>query len=220
VRRVRKVWRVWRGAVPEDGRQRTEDGGAEGGGAAPRIKPRPCSGRWERIRSTFARRLAYEPRNSASNDRRSVGSYGRQGGALQEIVIYEAPGRKIEVQVHTDSLWLSLTQMASLFGVNKPAISLSISRISTPPASWTGRQLFPKWKRFSRRAAQPEGYLDPCGRHSHPGRELMDAEARPVSAGRAVAGPRPVWGRRKRAMRDPESARRCHFTRRVAFCRS
>jgi hypothetical protein len=51
---------------------------------------------------------------------------------LQEIVIYEAPGRKIEVQVHTDSLWLSLTQMASLFGVNKPAISLSISRIFGP----------------------------------------------------------------------------------------
>ncbi|MBU4074745.1 MAG: hypothetical protein KKF28_05070, partial [Proteobacteria bacterium] len=38
---------------------------------------------------------------------------------LNEIVIYDAPGRKIEVQVHTESLWLSLTQVAVVFGVNK-----------------------------------------------------------------------------------------------------
>jgi hypothetical protein len=46
-----------------------------------------------------------------------------------EIVIYQAPGRKIEVQVRTESLWLSLTQMAILFGVNKPAISKHLKNI-------------------------------------------------------------------------------------------
>lgn len=50
---------------------------------------------------------------------------------LQEIVIYDAPGRKIEVQVRTESLWLSLTQIAVLFGVNKPAISKHLKNIYT-----------------------------------------------------------------------------------------
>ncbi|MBU2027895.1 MAG: virulence protein RhuM/Fic/DOC family protein [Pseudomonadota bacterium] len=48
---------------------------------------------------------------------------------LNEIVIYDAPGRKIEVQVHTESLWLSLTQVAVVFGVNKPAISKHLKNI-------------------------------------------------------------------------------------------
>ena len=48
---------------------------------------------------------------------------------LKEIVIYDVPGRKIEVQVHTESLWLSLTQVAVLFGVNKPAISKHLKNI-------------------------------------------------------------------------------------------
>jgi len=48
---------------------------------------------------------------------------------LQEIVIYDAPGRKIEVQVRTESLWLSLTQIGALFGVNKPAISKHLKNI-------------------------------------------------------------------------------------------
>lgn len=48
---------------------------------------------------------------------------------LKEIVIYDAPGRKIEVRVRTGSLWLSLTQIAVLFGVNKPAISKHLNNI-------------------------------------------------------------------------------------------
>ena len=48
---------------------------------------------------------------------------------LKQIVIYDAPGRKIEVQVCTESLWLSLTQVAVLFGVNKPAISKHLKNI-------------------------------------------------------------------------------------------
>lgn len=46
-----------------------------------------------------------------------------------KIAIYEMPGRKIEVQVHTESLWLSLAQIAALFGVNKPAISKHLKNI-------------------------------------------------------------------------------------------
>ncbi|MBU2252962.1 MAG: virulence RhuM family protein, partial [Proteobacteria bacterium] len=46
---------------------------------------------------------------------------------LNEIVIYDAPGRKIEVQVRTESL--SLTQVAVLFGVNQPAISKHLKNI-------------------------------------------------------------------------------------------
>ena len=49
----------------------------------------------------------------------------------QEIIIYDAPGRKVEVQVHTVSLWLSLAQIAALFGVNKPAISKHLKNIYT-----------------------------------------------------------------------------------------
>jgi hypothetical protein len=45
------------------------------------------------------------------------------------------------------------------------------------------------------------------------------AETKPVSASRGVAGPPPAWGRR-RAGRGPESAHRCHFTRRVTLCKS
>jgi prophage maintenance system killer protein len=48
---------------------------------------------------------------------------------LNEIVIYSTPGKKIEVQMHTESLWLSLTQVAGLFGVNKPAVSKHLKNI-------------------------------------------------------------------------------------------
>ena len=48
---------------------------------------------------------------------------------IKGIVIYDVPGRKIEVQVRTESLWLSLAQLAILFGVNKPAISKHLKNI-------------------------------------------------------------------------------------------
>ena len=49
--------------------------------------------------------------------------------SVYEMAIYQMPDRTIEVRVCADSLWLSLSQIASLFGVNKPAISKHLKNI-------------------------------------------------------------------------------------------
>lgn len=49
--------------------------------------------------------------------------------SVYEMAIYQMPDRTIEVRVCAESLWLSLSQIANLFGVNKPAISKHLKNI-------------------------------------------------------------------------------------------
>jgi prophage maintenance system killer protein len=50
---------------------------------------------------------------------------------MNEIVIFEASARQVEVHLKGDSLWLTQNQMAELFDVQKPAISKHLKNIFT-----------------------------------------------------------------------------------------
>ena len=53
------------------------------------------------------------------------------GGGRGEIVIYQPAegGGRLEVRLEEETLWLNLSQIAALFGVNKPAISKHLKNI-------------------------------------------------------------------------------------------
>ncbi len=48
---------------------------------------------------------------------------------IQDIVIYKDKDKTVEVQLNSDTVWLSLSQIAYLFDVQKPAISKHIKHI-------------------------------------------------------------------------------------------
>jgi len=48
---------------------------------------------------------------------------------MSDIAIYQGPGGRVEVRVDRDTIWLSMTQIADLFGVNVPAISKHVKNI-------------------------------------------------------------------------------------------
>lgn len=48
---------------------------------------------------------------------------------MNEITIYETPGGSIEVRLERETVWLSQEQMATLFDVQKAAVSKHLKNI-------------------------------------------------------------------------------------------
>ncbi|WP_447969527.1 hypothetical protein [Nitrospira sp. M1] len=69
---------------------------------------------------------------------------------MNEISIYETPSGSIEVRLERETVWLSQEQMATLFDVQKAAVSKHLKTF-LQVANWSENQLFPFWKQFSRK---------------------------------------------------------------------
>jgi hypothetical protein len=52
-----------------------------------------------------------------------------QGGALNDIVIFEAESHKVEVRLEGESLWVTQIQMAELFATTSDNVSLHLKNI-------------------------------------------------------------------------------------------
>ena len=62
-----------------------------------------------------------------------------------EIVVYQPDEiTRLEVKVNEDTVWLTQTQIAQLFGVGQPAISKHLKNIFAS-GSWISRQFIPFW---------------------------------------------------------------------------
>ncbi|MDH4319515.1 MAG: virulence protein RhuM/Fic/DOC family protein [Desulfobulbaceae bacterium] len=48
---------------------------------------------------------------------------------MSELITYQQPANEVEIYLEGDTLWLSLGQIADLFGVNKPSISKHLKTI-------------------------------------------------------------------------------------------
>lgn len=68
-------------------------------------------------------------RSKRGADGKALGLQEAQSGG--EIVLYRAPGGKVELSVHLerDTVWLPLTQMARLFGRDKSVISRHLNNV-------------------------------------------------------------------------------------------
>lgn len=76
---------------------------------------------------------------------------------MEEILIYESADQqvKVEVKLDAETVWLSLNQMADLFGRDKSVISKHLKKYTKKPI-WKRKQLLQKKQQFN---MKPEGKL-------------------------------------------------------------
>ena len=68
---------------------------------------------------------------------------------MNEVLIYQKEDGQstVEVSLVQDTLWLSMAQIADLFGVNPPRFQ-NILKTYSEVGNSNPRQLFPKWNPF------------------------------------------------------------------------
>lgn len=63
---------------------------------------------------------------------------GVQAGDMGEVVLYQAKGRiALDVRIERDTVWLTQTQMAKLFGRERSVVTKHVNNVFAEGVSWT-----------------------------------------------------------------------------------